>query len=1045
MATNRTGTALADQLTGNSGQDSMSGLAGDDTLRGNGGNDVLNGGSGHDYLAGGSGNDVYIVDSFFDRVVEVAGGGTDTVRTSVNYLLPEYVERLVLTGSNDIDGAGNSLANLITGNGGDNTISGNSGADSIIGGGGDDELYGNTGADSLRGDAGDDDLSGGAGADRIFGGAGDDQLSGGAGNDTLDGGAGADAFFGGSGIDTVTYSSAIAGVSVAMGGFSDFGDALYDTFTGIENLVGSGFDDALAGDSLNNVITGGAGIDFLHGFAGNDTLHGAPDDFTLDGGTGFDWLVLEGGGDIYDFTADSPVFEIENIDLSSPGGNTLILNEEAVLQNDELLFLHGTPDVELVTTDIWTLHSELAPGFRTLAGDNGAILLVDDAIETSGVRIAFSLGALDAAFGGIELSGATADDRSGRAVSWAGDVDGDGYDDFLIGASNADSGAGASYVVFGSALGGSVTQVELSELDGTGGFRLSGVAAADQSGFSVSGAGDVNGDGYQDVIVGAYHSNSFVGAAYVVFGHSDGFASNLELSDLDGKTGFAIPGEAAGDMAGLAVSAAGDLNGDGYGDLVVGALNESTNGAGAGATYVVFGHSGTFSSTFDLGSLDGVSGFKLLGVADYDYSGASVSGAGDVNGDGIADLLIGAHGSDEGGPNAGASYVVFGRTDGYASTLDLSALDGVNGFQIVGEGSGAGFAVSDAGDFNGDGVGDLFVGATNVGGGAGASYLVFGQASGFSSSVHLTALTGSEGFRILGVVDDDYSGHSVGAAGDVNGDGYDDLIIGADMADPGATTNAGASYVVFGASGGIGLNLDLSALDGSAGFRIGGESAGDGSGVSVSAAGDVNGDGFADVIVGAWFADPGGRTQAGSSYVVYGGDFSGAVTHSGTGGVDDLTGTTGADVMVGGDGGDMMVGLGGADVFRGGAGGDQVTIADATFRDIDGGSGEDTLALSGGFLLDLVGIADGRIFGIERIDLVAGSDANSVALSASDVLNLSDSSNTLTVEGDAGDTLYLEGVWELAEDGDGYDTYVDSTTAAARLIVDQDIDIQPLA
>ena len=104
MATNRKGTSLADELIGNSGEDSISGLGGDDTLRGNGGNDTLNGGSGQDYLVGGSGNDVYYVDSLFDRVVEAAGGGTDTVRAGANYTLPEHADNLVLTGGGDLDG-----------------------------------------------------------------------------------------------------------------------------------------------------------------------------------------------------------------------------------------------------------------------------------------------------------------------------------------------------------------------------------------------------------------------------------------------------------------------------------------------------------------------------------------------------------------------------------------------------------------------------------------------------------------------------------------------------------------------------------------------------------------------------------------------------------------------------------------------------------------------------------------------------------------------------------------------------------------------------
>ena len=359
-------------------------------------------------------------------------------------------------------------------------------------------------------------------------------------------------------------------------------------------------------------------------------------------------------------------------------------------------------------------------------------------------------------------------------------------------------------------------------------------------------------------------------------------AQVIDLSTLDGTNGFRLDGIDDGDVSGVSVSGAGDVNGDGTDDLIIGAYagyDPSTFGPGTGESYVVFGNRSGFAASFDLSTLDGTNGFRLDGFDIDDYSGYSVSGAGDVNGDGTDDIIIGARHDDViqtlSDGLAGQSYVVFGNRSGFAASMDLSTLDGSNGFIIPGidDGDFSGISVSEAGDVNGDGTDDLIIGASRADPGGdreGESYVVFGKRSGFAASFDLSTLDGSNGFRLDGIDANDRSGTSVSGAGDVNGDGVDDIIIGALFADPGGDAFAGESYVVFGKRSGFAASFDLSTLDGSNGFRLDGIDPDDRSGASVSGAGDVNGDGVDDLIIGAYLADPGGDALAGESYVVLG-------------------------------------------------------------------------------------------------------------------------------------------------------------------------------
>ena len=387
-------------------------------------------------------------------------------------------------------------------------------------------------------------------------------------------------------------------------------------------------------------------------------------------------------------------------------------------------------------------------------------------------------------------------------------------------------------------------------------YTFTGDSADDEFGFRLSGAGDVNGDGFADVIVGAPNDDnngSCSGSARV-------------FSGADGSILYTFNGDSVFDNFGTSVSGAGDVNGDGLADVIVGAPFDDNNGTDSGSARVFSGVDGSVLFTFDGGSTG-------------DRFGWSVSGAGDVNGDGIDDLIVGATGADPGGvQSAGESYVVFGRDTGFSASFELSTLNGTNGFVINGIDviDQSGGSVSGAGDVNGDGIDDLIIGArlgASDGIRSGESYVVFGQdasSGGFAASIDLDTLDGTTGFAINGVNPYDSSGTSVSGAGDVNGDGVDDLIIGANAADQGGNPSVGESYVVFGNSGGFAASIDLSTLDGSNGFVLMGIDAVDLSGGSVSGAGDVNGDGIDDLIIGATGGDPGGNFEAGESYVVFG-------------------------------------------------------------------------------------------------------------------------------------------------------------------------------
>jgi hypothetical protein len=538
---------------------------------------------------------------------------------------------------------------------------------------------------------------------------------------------------------------------------------------------------------------------------------------------------------------------------------------------------------------------------------------------------------------GFWILGAAVGDNGGSSVSAAGDVNGDGVDDLIVSSITADSqskiDSGASYVIFGHSTGTFNTIALATFSSGSSGFKIYGAAAGDFSGYQVSGAGDMNGDGYSDVIISAiYYDRSGgtdCGAVYVIFGHNTTTAfTNIDLAALSSNRGFRITGAAANDRLGYSLCSAGDFNHDGYSDVVIGSQ--------ANKTYVLLGHSNaaTFSNV-DLSAFTaGSAGFVVSGGGGF---GSSVGGGADVNGDGIHDIVVAAPLYSA----TGVVYVLYGRPQAQLVNFNvLTGLTSVRGFRIVGASSmGGGWWVSTVSDFDGDGLGEIVVGARGADFSgrtdAGAVYLIYGELSAPTSqpsrqptrqpsrqptmqpsfqpasqptaqpsrqptgqptrqptsqpsrqpSARPTSSPVSErsgdvnlatwskpgqGLEVWGALAGDAAGFSVADAGDVNKDGYRDVLIGAPFADLTGKEDAGAAYLVFGSPSRSTSTVDTASSILPKGIKVLGASAYDHWGWSVSGAGDFNKDGIDDFIVSGTVHDPHSRVDCGAALVIFG-------------------------------------------------------------------------------------------------------------------------------------------------------------------------------
>lgn len=473
---------------------------------------------------------------------------------------------------------------------------------------------------------------------------------------------------------------------------------------------------------------------------------------------------------------------------------------------------------------------------------------------------------------------------SGESVNAAGDVNGDGIADFIIGAPNYPGSNtvpdGRAYLIFGKKQWSS--PISLSDLHGSNGYNGFMIDGWFFSAEAVNGAGDINGDGIDDLIIESAGELNFplpTVFGYIVFGRRGNWNSPFILDKVNGTDGFVVYGGRGGGTIWhpASVSGAGDINGDGIDDFVIG--DGSNANTPSGWCFVFFGSRNSWSSLINIASLNGSNGFILNGENANAETGISVSDAGDVNGDGIKDMIIGAPGANTGNVmNAGRAYILFGRKGKWNSPIQLSDLNGDNGVILDGQDTGdrCGTSVSRAGDVNGDGIDDFIIGAPGATANgklnAGVSYVVFGSKAKWSSPINFATLNGLNGCIINGIDSDGKLGYSVRAAGDVNGDGIGDLIIGAPKYTH-ITEGIGKSYIIFGQKGRWPNPYDISALNGSNGFKLYTSTYSENVlGTSVSGAGDINEDGIDDIIVGAPpppdIYDP--IPEAGNVYVVFG-------------------------------------------------------------------------------------------------------------------------------------------------------------------------------
>jgi hypothetical protein len=400
-----------------------------------------------------------------------------------------------------------------------------------------------------------------------------------------------------------------------------------------------------------------------------------------------------------------------------------------------------------------------------------------------------------------------------------------------------------SLAVASVSAGSVASQGSMSLADASASFV--GEQARDEAGCSVAGVGDLDGDGLGDFVIGAWGHAGGAGKVYLILGQRDGWRSGLSLAEADA----AFEGEASEDFAGLSVAGLGDVNGDQVPDFAVGAQGNDQGGQNCGKTYLMFGKREIpWGSHFSLANAD----VSILGAESRDFAPFTVSGAGDVNGDGLDDILIAAPRRPP-----GQVFLIMGRARAeWPAEMSLASADAsfLGGSAVGPAGYDAtGFDVAGAGDVNGDGLDDFLIGAPlrdslGPGSSSGQAYLILGRREGWKLNTSLA----SADVTFLPEAPYDRAGTEIAGAGDVNGDSFDDFLIAAPSnteggGEPLALDGAGQTYLILGHSGPWGRTMALSQA--SASF-VGGK-IGQNSGTTLTGVSDVNGDRLSDFLIGS--------------------------------------------------------------------------------------------------------------------------------------------------------------------------------------------------
>ena len=473
-------------------------------------------------------------------------------------------------------------------------------------------------------------------------------------------------------------------------------------------------------------------------------------------------------------------------------------------------------------------------------------------------------------------------DRFGISVAGIGDINNDGIEDIAVGADADDDGGtdrGAVYVLFMDADGTVDDTTGFQKISDTAGGFTATLDNSDFFGRSVAGIGDINNDGIEDIAAGALlddDGGTDRGAVYVLFMDADG--------TVDDTTGFQKISDTTGGFTttldntegfGISVAFIGDINNDGTGDITVGAHFDDDGGTDRGAVYVLgltVSPSGSTDGTVraDQKISDGTGGLTANAPANDDQLAFSAAGIGDLNNDGVEDIVVGAVGDDDGGTDRGAVYILFMDADG--------TLDDTTPFQKISDTAGTftetldngdffGWAVGGIGDIDNDGIQDIAVGTTaddDENTNAGAVYILFMNANGTVSSSQKISGTAGDFTATLDISDN--FGYSVAGIGDLDKDGIEDIVVGAAFDDDGGT-DRGASYILFlGVDGKVdGFQKIADGVGGLTGSTLANS---DSFGFAVAAIGDLNNDGIEDIAVGAPGDDDGGSDN-GALYILF--------------------------------------------------------------------------------------------------------------------------------------------------------------------------------